>query len=91
MDMLDDEWTRRDLPFLIETARRLEAAPVDPVWAHEIGAALGLARHDQLAATARLKAAGYIRIVGIDIFDQITGISAEAARLVGLWPTAETG
>jgi hypothetical protein len=88
-ELLDDTWHRRERPFLLEAARRLEATPRDPIWGHEIAHSLQMTDTDAAACLARLGAAGYVELLNVDQFVGITNISEDAAREVGLWPTAD--
>jgi hypothetical protein len=79
----------RDLPFLVEVARRLEEAEKS-VWAHDIAAYLGLEEMQAVNATDALVDDGLVQVEYVDQFTLFTRISGEARRLTGLWPSPGT-
>jgi hypothetical protein len=77
--MLDDVWTTRDLPILLELARRLDG---------------GIDDRQAAVAAAALEDAGYIDGVHVEEMRGpliATHVTEKARREVGLWPSAETG
>lgn len=92
---LDDVWTSRDFPVLLEAARLIEAG--EPyVFEQPLAAATGLDRDQVIRAIVTLESGGYVearmnrgddRVSSATIVD----ISPQGMREVGLWPSAETG
>lgn len=83
-DRLDDVWTTRDYPVLIEVVRRfdIEHQPVGP---GDVAHSLGMEEDDVLRATRNLNRAGY---VNADHDGWVMNHSAEALRIAGAWPDA---
>jgi hypothetical protein len=91
-DRLDDVWTTRDRPVLIEVVRCIDQEDDGAIPSTEtVAAATGLSTRDVLRAGRDLERGGLVELQefmsGGDaaIF---TGISAEALRIAGLWPDA---
>src|SRR3954468_9899010 len=89
---LDDVWFTRDLPVLRAIARLVDGpehggAP----YLGQVVPASGLPKPEVVAAARALVAAGYVEALTNYAGDivRFTGISAEARRLVGLWPTPQ--
>jgi hypothetical protein len=89
---LPDVWFTRDLPVLRSIARLVDApehggAP----YLGQVVPASGLAKADVVAAARALVATGYVEALTNYAGDivRFTGISAEARRLAGLWPTPQ--
>ena len=89
---LDDVWFFRDLPVLRAVARLVDepkhgGAP----YLGQVVPASGLPKPDVVSAARSLATAGYVEVltnVAGDIV-RFTGISPEARRLAGLWPTPQ--
>jgi hypothetical protein len=89
---LDDVWFARDLPVLRAIARQVDGpehggAP----YLGQVVPASGLPKADVIAAARALVAAGYVEALTNYAGEivRFTGISAEARRLAGLWPTPQ--
>ena len=89
---LDDVWFTRDLPVLRAIARLVDGpehggAP----YLGQVVPASGLPKPDVVAAARALVAAGYVEALTNYSGEivRFTGISDEARRLVGLWPTPQ--
>jgi hypothetical protein len=89
---LPDAWFARDLPVLRAIARLVDApehggAP----YLGQVVPASGLPKPEVAAAARALVAAGYVEALTNYAGDivRFTGISAEARRLAGLWPTPQ--
>ncbi|WP_409329205.1 hypothetical protein [Trujillonella humicola] len=90
---LPDVWFTRDLPVLRAIARLVDE-PKHGGAPYLLGAvvpASGLPKADVVAAARALAATGYIEALTNHAGDivRITGISGEARRLAGLWPTPQ--
>ena len=89
---LDDVWFARDLPVLRAIARLVDGpehggAP----YLGQVVPASGLPKAEVTAAARALVAAGYVEALTNYAGEivRFTGISAEARRLAGLWPTPQ--
>jgi hypothetical protein len=89
---LDDAWFTRDLPVLRAIARLVDGpehggAP----YLGQVVPASGLPKADVVAAARALVSAGYVEALTNYAGEivRFTGISAEARRLAGLWPTPQ--
>ena len=89
---LDDAWFTRDLPVLRAIARLVDGpehggAP----YLGQVVPASGLPKPDVTAAARALVSAGYVEALTNYSGEivRFTGISAEARRLAGLWPTPQ--
>src|SRR4051812_37575133 len=89
---LDDVWFARDLPVLRAIARLVDGpqhggAP----YLGQVVPASGLAKAEVTAAARALVSAGYVAALTNYSGEivRFTGISAEARRLAGLWPTPQ--
>ncbi|MCW2583614.1 MAG: hypothetical protein JWQ53_2404 [Klenkia sp.] len=92
-DPLSDSWFTRDLPVLRAVARLVDSpehggAP----YLGQVVPASGLPRPQVVAAIRGLVDTGYVAALTNHAGDvvRITGISGEARRLTGLWPTPQT-
>jgi hypothetical protein len=90
--LLDDVWFTRDLPVLRAIARLVDGpehggAP----YLGQVVPASGLPKPDVVAAARALVSAGYVEALTNYAGEivRFTGISAEARRLAGLWPTPQ--
>ena len=92
-DPLDDAWFSRDLPVLRAIARLVDEPKHGgaPYLLGSVVPGSGLPKADVIAAAKALAAAGYVEPLTNHAGDivRITGISAEARRLAGLWPTPQ--
>jgi DNA-binding MarR family transcriptional regulator len=89
---LPDVWFTRDLPVLRAIARLVDApAHGGAPYLGQVVPASGLAKADVTAAARALVAAGYVEALTNYAGEivRFTGISAEARRLAGLWPTPQ--
>jgi hypothetical protein len=90
---LPDTWFRRDLPVLRAVARLVDGPEHggNP-YLGQVVPASGLAKRDVLAAARALAAAGYVEVLTTYSGEivRFTGISGEARRLAGLWPTPQS-
>ena len=90
---LPDTWFVRDLPVLRAIARLVDEPRHGgaPYLLGSVVPGSGLPKADVVAAAKALAAAGYIEPLTNHDGDivRITGISAEARRLTGLWPTPQ--
>jgi len=89
---LDDSWFTRDLPVLRAIARLVDGpehggAP----YLGQVVPASGLPKAEVVAAARALVSAGYVEVLTNYSGEivRFTGISAEARRLAGLWPTPQ--
>jgi hypothetical protein len=89
---LPDTWFRRDLPVLRAIARLVD----DPrhggrPYLGQVVPASGLPKPEVQAAARALHEAGYVEVLTTYSGEivRFTGISAEARRLAGLWPTPQ--
>ena len=92
-ELLRDRWYARDLPVLRAVARLVD----DPEHggAPYLGAvvpASGLPKPDVVAAAAALRTAGLVEVLTnyADEVVRFTGVSAQARKIVGLWPTPQS-
>ena len=92
-DLLPDVWFTRDLPVLRAIARLVDGSDhgSSPYLLGAVVPASGLPKAEVIAAAKALASAGYIEPLTNHAGDivRITGISAEARRLAGLWPTPQ--
>ncbi len=91
-DPLDDAWFSRDLPVLRAIARLVdEPASGGAPYLGQVVPASGLPKADVTAAAKALMSAGYVEALTNYSGDivRFTGISSEARRLAGLWPTPQ--
>ena len=90
---LSDTWFTRDLPVLRAIARLVDEPKHGgaPYLLGSVVPGSGLPKADVIAAAKALAAAGYVEPLTNHAGDivRITGISAEARRLAGLWPTPQ--
>ncbi|MGY1695551.1 MULTISPECIES: hypothetical protein [unclassified Geodermatophilus] len=90
---LPDTWFRRDLPVLRAVARLVDGPDHggNP-YLGQVVPASGLPKPDVLAAARALVAAGYVEVLTTYSGEivRFTGISPEARRLAGLWPTPQS-
>jgi hypothetical protein len=90
---LPDVWFTRDLPVLRAIARLVDASEHgnSPYLLGAVVPASGLPKAEVIAAAKALVSAGYAEGLTNHAGDivRITGISAEARRLTGLWPTPQ--
>jgi hypothetical protein len=93
-DLLPDAWFARDLPVLRAIARLVDTSEhgSSPYLLGAVVPASGLPKAEVIAAAKALVAAGYAEALTNHAGDivRITGISAEARRLTGLWPTPQS-
>lgn len=93
-DLLPDVWFTRDLPVLRAIARLVDSSEHgnSPYLLGAVVPASGLPKAEVVAAAKALASAGYIEPLTNHAGDivRITGISAEARRLTGLWPTPQS-
>jgi hypothetical protein len=89
---LDDVWFKRDLPVLRAIARLVDSpshggAP----YLGQVVPASGLPKPEVAAAARALVSAGYVQALTNVAGDVVrfTGMSPEARRLAGLWPTPQ--
>jgi hypothetical protein len=91
---LPDTWFRRDLPVLRAIARLVDEPKHGgaPYLLGSVVPGSGLPKEQVVAAAKALAVAGYIQPLTNHAGDivRITGISAEARRLAGLWPTPQS-
>ena len=91
-DLLDDVWFSRDLPVLRAVARLVDSpAHGGAPYLGQVVPASGLAKADVAAAARALVSAGYVEAL-TNVAGEVvrfTGISPEARRLAGLWPTPQ--
>ena len=89
---LPDVWFTRDLPVLRAIARLVdEPKHGGNPYLGQVVPASGLAKPEVLAAARALADAGYVQVLTTYSGEivRFTGISAEARRLAGLWPTPQ--
>ena len=90
---LPDVWFTRDLPVLRAMARLVDEPKHGgaPYLLGSVVPASGLPKAEVIAAARALVSAGYAEALTNHAGDivRITGISAEARRLAGLWPTPQ--
>ncbi len=90
---LPDTWFRRDLPVLRAVARLVDGPEHggNP-YLGQVVPASGLPKPDVLAAARALAGAGYVEVLTTYSGEivRFTGISPEARRLAGLWPTPQS-
>ena len=90
---LPDVWFTRDLPVLRAIARLVDEPKHGgaPYLLGSVVPASGLPKAQVIAAAKALVATGYAEALTNHSGDivRITGISAEARRLAGLWPTPQ--
>jgi hypothetical protein len=89
---LSDVWFTRDLPVLRAIARLVDGPEHggNP-YLGQVVPASGLPKPEVAAAARALAAAGYVQVLTTYSGEivRFTGISAEARRLAGLWPTPQ--
>ena len=89
---LPDTWFRRDLPVLRAVARLVDGPEHggNP-YLGQVVPASGLPKPDVLAAARALADAGYVEVLTTYSGEivRFTGVSSEARRLAGLWPTPQ--
>ena len=89
---LPDTWFRRDLPVLRAVARLVDGPEHggNP-YLGQVVPASGLPKPDVLAAARALADAGYVEVLTTYSGEivRFTGVSPEARRLAGLWPTPQ--
>ena len=91
-DLLDDAWFSRDLPVLRAVARLVDSpAHGGAPYLGQVVPASGLPKPEVAAAARALVSAGYVEALTNVAGDVVrfTGISPEARRLAGLWPTPQ--
>ena len=91
-DPLDDAWFERDLPVLRAIARLVDSpAHGGAPYMGQVVPASGLPKPEVVAAARALVSAGYVEALTNVAGDVVrfTGISPEARRLAGLWPTPQ--
>jgi hypothetical protein len=90
---LPDTWFTRDLPVLRAIARLVDEPQHggSPYLLGAVVPASGLPKAEVIAAAKALVSAGYAQALTNHAGDivRFTGISAEARRLAGLWPTPQ--
>ena len=89
---LPDAWFRRDLPVLRAIARLVdEPAHGGAPYLGQVVPASGLPKAEVVAGARALVSAGYVEALTNYAGEivRFTGISAEARRLAGLWPTPQ--
>ena len=89
---LDDVWFTRDLPVLRAIARLVDSpAHGGAPYLGQVVPASGLPKPQVTAAARALVQAGYVEALTNVAGDVVrfTGISPEARRLAGLWPTPQ--
>ncbi|MCU1670279.1 MAG: uncharacterized protein JWP40_3206 [Blastococcus sp.] len=90
---LPDVWFARDLPVLRAIARLVDdsAHGSSPYLLGAVVPASGLPKAEVMAAAKALLSAGYVEVLTNHAGDivRFTGISPEARRLAGLWPTPQ--
>ncbi len=91
---LSDTWFRRDLPVLRAIARLVDSSDhgSSPYLLGAVVPASGLPKAEVVAAARALVSAGYAEALTNHAGDivRFTGISPEARRLTGLWPTPQS-
>ena len=91
-ETLDDVWFTRDLPVLRAVARLVDSpAHGGAPYLGQVVPASGLAKPQVTAAARALLSAGYVEAL-TNVAGEVvrfTGISPEARRLAGLWPTPQ--
>jgi hypothetical protein len=91
-ELLDDVWFTRDLPVLRAVARLVDSpAHGGAPYLGQVVPASGLPKPDVAAAARALVGAGYVEAL-TNVAGEVvrfTGISPEARRLAGLWPTPQ--
>lgn len=91
VDLLADTWHSRELPLLVEVARRLEESR-GYVPTQEAGVTAGLTPEQTERAVVALADAGLVAginepgVIGLEV---VSKVSPEARRLVGLWPSED--
>ena len=92
-DTLPDTWFTRDLPVLRAIARLVDEPKHggSPYLLGAVVPASGLPKAEVIAAAKALVAAGYAEVLTNHAGEivRFTGISPEARRLAGLWPTPQ--
>jgi hypothetical protein len=89
---LPDAWFTRDLPVLRAVARLVDEPKYGGApYLGQVVPASGLAKPDVVAAARALVSAGYVEALTNYAGEivRFTGISPEARRLAGLWPTPQ--
>jgi hypothetical protein len=91
-EALPDVWFSRDLPVLRAVARLVDGPEHggNPYFGQVVPAS-GLPKADVLAAARSLASVGYVEVLTTYSGEivRFTGISPEARRLAGLWPTPQ--
>ena len=91
-EALDDVWFTRDLPVLRAIARLVDSpAHGGAPYLGQVVPASGLPKAEVTAAARALVSAGYVEALTNVAGDVVrfTGMTAEARRLAGLWPTPQ--
>jgi hypothetical protein len=92
-DPLPDVWFTRDLPVLRAVARLVDGPEFGGApYLGQVVPASGLPKPEVVAAARALVSAGYAEVLTTYSGEivRFTGISAEARRLAGLWPTPQS-
>jgi len=87
-DRLNDVWTTRDRPVLVEVVRRFEAEH-QPVEFEEVAEALGISPDDVAKAARNLGRADLVEVsMSLGGTGDFLDVSTDALRIAGLWPDA---
>lgn len=89
-DKLEDVWTSRDFPVLVEVTRRIDAGENAP-FASAVAEAVGLSEEDLQLAAAALVRRGLVTVhgaLGVTVV-RFNDVSAEAYFLTGLHPSGD--
>lgn len=95
MSTVEATWAERELPFLAEALRRLEAGEEQP-GISAIAAGAGLTEQQGLLSARALDSAGYITVrwlprgAGPPIHGLVRAVSGQARRELGAWPSPDS-
>lgn len=93
MPTTPDTWSTRDLPVLAASVAGVDAEPVMGVRFQHLAETTGLDLHDVWLAAKALERDGLVVLreyAGGPTGGSVRGVSGEAHRLVGMWPTEVT-
>jgi len=92
VEKLDDVWTNRDFPVLVEVTRRFDETPALPsIMVDQLAAEMGMSRDDVARAGYALKKRGLVVTGGAaeDPVMYFAGVTGDAYLVTGLHPSGQ--